>query len=362
MVNMAAAAPPALSVRGVTKRFGEHVVLDAVDLDVGAGSVVALLGPSGCGKTTLLRTIAGLELPGAGVVEMGGRVLTGPGTVVPPERRRVGMVFQDWALFPHMSVSRNVGYGLTREERAAGRVDEALALVDLEGLGDRLPTTLSGGQQQRVALARALAPRPAALLLDEPFSNLDTVLRVQVRAEVHELLRSVGITTVFVTHDQEEAFLLGDEVAVMLGGRIVQKATPAELYAAPATRAVAEFVGDANLLAADAAGTVARTAIGPVPLATPVDGTTHVLVRPECVRLREADGRSDGVVELVEYYGHDAVYAVRLDGGARLRARAVRPEFSRGDRVQLAYTGPPTIAYDDRGALVARPQHLPVGG
>jgi iron(III) transport system ATP-binding protein len=191
---------------GIDKRFGEVDVLHDVDLAVEPGEIVALLGPSGCGKTTLLRIIAGLERPDAGTVTIGDRVVTGTrsGAWVPPERRRVGMVFQDWALFPHMTVERNVGYGIPkRDADRARRVDEALALVGLTGLGDRLPGTLSGGQQQRVALARALAPRPSVLLLDEPFSNLDTALRVQVRAEVHALLADLGVTSVFVTHDQD---------------------------------------------------------------------------------------------------------------------------------------------------------------
>src|SRR5688572_22879858 len=165
-----------ITVRSVRKSFGGEEVLRGADLDVPAGSMVALLGPSGCGKTTLLRTIAGLERPDAGTIALGGRTLVDGSTFVPPERRRIGMVFQDWALFPHLSVGRNVGFGLDRAERRGGRIDEALALVELIGMGDRMPSTLSGGQQQRVALARALANRPAALLLDEPFSNLDATL------------------------------------------------------------------------------------------------------------------------------------------------------------------------------------------
>jgi iron(III) transport system ATP-binding protein len=223
-----AAAEP-VSVRSVSKSFDAAPVLRDVDLRVDAGQIVALLGPSGCGKTTLLRAIAGLERPDQGEVWLGERLLSGRGTFVAPERRRIGMVFQDWALFPHLSVGRNVGFGLTRAERRSGRIEAALQLVELTGLADRMPATLSGGQQQRVALARALANRPAALLLDEPFSNLDATLRVSIRAEVQRLLRELSLTAVFVTHDQEEAFLLGDQVAVMLGGTVVQQApaTPA---------------------------------------------------------------------------------------------------------------------------------------
>jgi len=315
---------------GIDKRFGDVEVLSDVALEVAPGTIVALLGPSGCGKTTLLRILAGLERPDAGTVVIGGRTMTGPDVWVPPERRRVGMVFQDWALFPHMTVERNVGYGIPkRDPERRRRVDDALALVGLTGLGDRLPGTLSGGQQQRVALARALAPRPSVLLLDEPFSNLDTALRVQVRAEVHALLADLGVTSVFVTHDQDEAFVLGDHVAVMSGGRIVQAATPAELYANPVSPWVATFVGDANLVPGSATGTHADTALGRVPLAVPATGEVQVLVRPEMVRLDDGD---TAVVELTEYYGHDSLYVVRTDGGSTLRVRtAASPVAHRGD-------------------------------
>ncbi len=352
----------AITVTGAAKSFGALAVLRDVDLRVAPGSIVALLGPSGCGKTTLLRSIAGLERLAGGEVRIGDRTVSGPGVHVPPERRRVGMVFQDWALFPHLTVAQNVGYGLPRPDRRGPRVAEALALVGLDGLGDRSPGTLSGGQQQRVALARALAPAPGVLLLDEPFSNLDTSLRVQVRTEVHQLLASLGVTTVFVTHDQEEAFVLGDEVAVMHGGRIVQQATPAELYARPATSWVATFVGDANLVTGTAAGASATTPVGPVALEHPVEGHVDVVLRPEELRLVPlADGAgAPATVELCEFYGHDTVYLVRPDGGEPLRARAgSAPRYSRGDRVGIAYGGPPAIAYAAAPGPVASPAVAP---
>jgi iron(III) transport system ATP-binding protein len=338
------AASVGVEVRGVSKTFTAGTpVLRSVSLSVAPGAVVALLGPSGCGKTTLLRTIAGLERPDEGEVVVGDQVLTSDHGVVPPERRRVGMVFQDWALFPHLSVAANVGYGLPRAERRSGRVEESLALVGLEGLGDRRPGTLSGGQQQRVALARALAPRPSVLLLDEPFSNLDTALRVEVRTEVHRLLGDLGVTTVFVTHDQEEAFVLGDEVAVMRAGVIVQHAPPAELYARPASAWVAGFVGEANLVAGVAAGATASTPVGPVPLDVPWDGEVTVLVRPECVRLEPGTGATVG---LVEFYGHDVVYEAVLDDGLRLRVRTgPGTGFARGDAVSVRFAGPPAPAW-----------------
>jgi iron(III) transport system ATP-binding protein len=335
---------------GIDKRFGDVPVLHGVSVAVEPGAVLALLGPSGCGKTTLLRILAGLERPDAGTVTIGDRDVT----TVPPERRRVGMVFQDWALFPHMTVARNVGYGIGRHEAdRADRVEAALGMVGLTGLGDRLPGTLSGGQQQRVALARALAPRPAVLLLDEPFSNLDTALRVQVRSEVHALLADLDITSVFVTHDQDEAFVLGDHVAVMAEGRIVQHAEPAELYARPATPWVAGFVGDANLVDGTAAGDKADTALGAVPLAMPAGAggpvAVQVLVRPESVSIEPAPG-AGAVVQQVEYHGRDTLYAVRLPSGASVRARRQgTPVASRGERVAVTYAGPPTVAYPNVG-------------
>jgi iron(III) transport system ATP-binding protein len=272
-------------------------------------------------------------------VVVGDRVLTSGTSVVPPERRRIGMVFQDWALFPHLSVAANVGYGLDRAERRSGRVEESLALVGLEGLGDRRPGTLSGGQQQRVALARALAPRPSVLLLDEPFSNLDTALRVEVRTEVHRLLGALGVTTIFVTHDQEEAFVLGDEVAVMRAGVVEQQSAPASLYARPASAWVAGFVGEANLVAGTATGGHAATVIGAVPLHEGGHGECTVLLRPESVALEPGRG---GTVRLVEFYGHDTVYEVALDGGPVLRVRTgPGTGFRRGDEVALRYVGVP---------------------
>ena len=332
-----------IEVTSLHKRFGDQAVLRGVDLHVAPHRVVALLGPSGCGKTTLLRTLAGLEQPDRGSIEVSGEVVVGPSVWVAPERRRIGMVFQDWALFPHLDVAGNVGYGLPRKERTAERIEAALEIVDLGGLAKRQPGTLSGGQQQRVALARAIAPEPAVLLLDEPFSNLDSSLRVQVRSEIHQLLVELGVTTVFVTHDQEEAFVLGDEVAVMSEGQIVQQATPADLYAHPATPWVAGFVGDANLLAGSAEGREARTAIGVVPLLATDHGPVTVLLRPEDLRLTSG---GDSVVELIEYYGHDTVYLVQPAEGPRMRVRAgAAPQHRRGDLVTITYAGPLAVVY-----------------
>jgi iron(III) transport system ATP-binding protein len=332
-----------VAVAGLVVRYASHYVLEGVDLHVPVGSILALLGPSGCGKTTLLRSIAGLVEPCGGTIALGHRTVVGPGTFVTPERRRVGMVFQDWALFPHLSVRRNVGFGLSREARRAGDVERALDLVGLVDCADRLPDTLSGGQQQRVALARALATRPSVLLLDEPFSNLDAALRTELRREVTDLLRTVGTTTIFVTHDQEEAFLLGDEVALMLDGRVRQQGVPADLYEVPLTRDVAGFVGDANLLRGTAQGATVSTTIGELPLRVPYDGDVSVLVRPETLHVAAGD---DLRVERVEYYGHDAVYVLRDRTEQRVRVRILeRPTFGCGDFVAVRYTGGPTMAY-----------------
>ena len=342
-----AVAGEAVVVSALEKAFGDAPVLRGAALDVPAGRLVALLGPSGCGKTTLLRTIAGLERPDAGEVRVGARVLSGPDTFTPPERRRIGMVFQDAALFPHLSVGRNVAYGLPRRDpRRADRVDAALALVGLAGLAGRAPATLSGGQARRVAVARALAPAPSVIVLDEPFSGLDAPLRAEVRLEVRRVLAETGATGIFVTHDQEEAFVVGDEVAVMQEGRVLQQADAATLYELPASRAVAEFVGDANLVDGVGEGDVARTPLGAVPLHAPCEGPVQVMIRPE--RLLAAPGGA-ATVEAVEYFGHDAVYRVRLADGETVRSRVIgAPALAAGDAVTLAFTGAPTVAFPAR--------------
>ncbi len=330
-------------VSGVDKSFADTSVLRGIDLAVEPGESLALLGPSGCGKTTLLRLIAGLERPDSGSVIIGGHEMAGAGTWVPPEKRNVGMVFQDWALFPHLTVGRNVGYGLPRADRDGPRVLEALDMVGLVELVDRMPETLSGGQQQRVALARAIAPRPTVLLLDEPFSNLDSALRAGVRSEVHRLLVDLGITSIFVTHDQEEAFVLGDEVAVMQDGRIEQIGTPQEIYRAPSSSWIASFVGDVNLLAGIGTGDTADTIAGPIPLAEPSSGAVQVLVRPEDFAL-VPDGL--GTVTLTEYYGHDMMVTVALDEHTEVQVRSsARSSWVRGDRVSLSYIGDAANAF-----------------
>jgi iron(III) transport system ATP-binding protein len=311
-----------LRCAGLAKRFGDVVAVDGFEVEVDDGELLCLLGPSGCGKTTALRLIAGLERPDAGTVEVAGRPVAGPQTWVPPERRRVGMVFQDWALFPHLDVRGNVAFGLDGE--AVTRVSELLELVRLDGLDHRMPHELSGGQQQRVALARALAPSPDVLLLDEPFSNLDAQLRAELRSEVRRVLRSTGTTAVFVTHDQEEALSIADRVAVMMAGRVRRSGTPYEVYADPTDVGVARLLGQANLLPARVARGVATTALGELRVPDAPDGAAEVLVRPESLRAAH-DPVGNARIVRVEFYGHDQLVRCVLGDGTELDVRLMGP-------------------------------------
>jgi iron(III) transport system ATP-binding protein len=319
-----------LSISGVTKAFGGPPVLSGVSLEVPEGSFTAILGPSGSGKTTLLRIIAGFERPDAGQVRLGDEVVDDSVQhFVPTEKRRIGYVPQEGALFPHLSVGRNVAFGLARSERRSRRVDELLELVGLARLARRYPHQLSGGQQQRVALARALASQPEIVLLDEPFSSLDAALRASVRADVHDVLRLSGATSILVTHDQDEALSMADQVAILRAGVIAQINTPAALYRAPRDADLAQFLGEANLLDGTLLVDTVTTALGELELARPVgggsangNGSLHlhpndrvsVMVRPEQLQLSQVDQAGiPSVVRSYEYFGHDAVVRVQPD-------------------------------------------------
>ena len=339
------AAPVVISCCDLRRSFGPVRAVDGASLELRAGEIGALLGPSGCGKTTLLRLLAGFERPDAGSVTIAGRPVAGAGRFVPPERRRIGMVFQDYALFPHLTVAGNAGYALGRRPHRT-RVEEVLELVGLSGLGDRRPHELSGGQQQRVALARALAPTPAVVLLDEPFSNLDAALRERVRSEVRDILRAAGVTALLVTHDQEEALSLADTVAVMRDGRIEQVGTPEQVYGRPATRWVAEFLGDVDVLPGVATAGSAQCALGRVGVAQEIEGEVDVLVRPESVTVgtHRDDGEHDGIVVDRVFYGHDQLVTVELADGLRVRSRSMGfPAWHPGDRLRVRLSGPVTV-------------------
>jgi iron(III) transport system ATP-binding protein len=306
----------AILLDGVSKAFGATRAVREVSLEIEHGELMAVLGPSGCGKTTLLRLIAGFEAPDGGSVTVGEETVAGPGTLVPPEKRRVGMVFQDFALFPHLTVEANIAFGLSRrprEEREA-LTRRTLELVGLQHKTGRYPHELSGGERQRVALARALAPEPEVVLLDEPFSSLDATLRADLRREVELILRDAEATALLVTHDQEEALSLADRLAVMREGRIVQVGAPEEVYGRPTSRWAAQFVGEVNVLAGVAREGGVETELGRFDLRAPATGTVHVAVRPEQLELT---ARHDGNAEVVsrEFRGHDVLYRLRHEGG-----------------------------------------------
>jgi len=323
-----------IRLEGVTKCFGDVLAVDGASLCVERGEVVAILGPSGCGKTTLLRLIAGFERPDAGIVEVDGRTVAGPGAWTSPERRKIGMVFQDYALFPHLTVAANVGFGLPRRVRPS-RVPELLDIVGLDGLGGRYPHELSGGQQQRVALARALAPSPEVVLLDEPWSNVDPFLRESLRSEVTEIIRPLGITVVLVTHDREEAFSLADRIALMRDGTIVQEGTSEELYFEPASRWAAEFLGAGNVLVGQVVDGRVVTPIGRFSAnGSPSAEAAKVLVRPELLEL-EPDPAGSGEVVGREFRGHDVFYRVLLDGVELVSQRPSTEVVPLGARVSI---------------------------
>ena len=314
----------AVDLDAVTKTYVGVTALDRVALAIRSGEFFTLLGPSGCGKTTLLRTIAGFNRQDSGSIKVAGKAIDD----VPAHRRDIGLVFQDYAIFPHLTVAQNVAFGLEARGRPkaeiAERVAKALQVVQLGGMAGRLPHQMSGGQQQRVGLARAMVINPQILLMDEPLSNLDAKLRIELRDDIRDLQRSLGITTIYVTHDQEEALVVSDRICVMQGGRVHQVGTPYEIYVHPATLFVASFVGSMNLL-------------GDLPLG-PGGSKVTTAVRPEDVMLAEPDSSADGAllldgtVEKVSFAGREALYRVRAGDGLALTAHIHRPHRDQLER------------------------------
>jgi iron(III) transport system ATP-binding protein len=334
----------AISCSGLSKSYGQVSAVDGLELDAARGSITALVGPSGCGKTTTLRLLAGFERPDSGTIEGSGRVLAGRGTFIPPEERSIGVVFQEYALFPHHDVAGNIAYALGRRPDKA-RVAEVLRLVGLEGISDRAVHELSGGQQQRVALARALAPSPQVVLLDEPFSNLDASLRDRLRQEVVEILRDTGVTAIFVTHDQEEALSVADTVAVMNKGKIEQVGSPEEVYSRPGNRWVAQFIGEIEVLEGQVRDGRAECELGSVPAGEAV-GEVDVLVRPESLALAVQASNRAVPAEVVSrrFFGHDQLLELRLPSGRLVRSRQLGfPTWHAGDRVHVTLNGPADV-------------------
>ena len=332
--------PCAIEADDLSRSFGALKAVDGASLRVGHGELVALLGPSGSGKTTLLRMIAGFEHPDAGRVRIGGRLVAGDGHWVEPEQRRIGMVFQQGALFPHLDVAANVGFGAARRER----VGEALELVGLGHRAKAYPHELSGGERQRVALARALAPEPEVILLDEPFAALDAGLREALREEVAGILRAAGASALLVTHDQAEALSLADEVAVLRDGCVVQTGSPEEVYDRPSSRWVAEFLGEADVLPGTAEGGTVSCELGRFSAGRELSGPVQVVIRPESVAIGHGGAARDAPEAVVlerSFYGHDQLVHLELGSGLRLRSRRLGfPAWHPGDRVRVWLDGP----------------------
>ena len=370
--------PSVLQLSGVTRTFDTEAAVDSLSLVVREGEILTLLGPSGCGKTTTLRLLAGLTRPDAGTISVAGETVAGEGRFVPPEERDIGLVFQEFALFPHLTVAENVAFGIddrSKSERTA-RVDELLDLVSLSGYGDKNPDDLSGGQRQRVALARSLAPEPDVILLDEPFSNLDVALRKQMREEVRDILKTTGVTAVSVTHDQEEALSISDRVAVIHDGHVEQVGRPEAVFEHPESRFVADFLGQAGFLSGELQDGTIETGVDTLHagmlegLSKAYDGAAvDVLVRPDDLAATPAedseserswtDGGSggddswtdgdepgDGRIVTREYTGPSFVYGIELDSGELVHCQHNHAaEFDIGQRVAIDLTADHTLAW-----------------
>ena len=322
-----------IRARSVTKSYGSEIVLSDFNLDVWNGSIVGVLGISGSGKTTALRLLAGFDKPDSGIIEMRNRVISSEDTFLPPEERNVGMVFQDYALFPHLNVEKNISFGLSRDEIKSGRLEEVLSMCNLETYRNKFPQELSGGQQQRVSLARALAPKPEVILLDEPFTSLDAHMARDLREEVVSLLRQTETTAIIVTHDQEEALSVCDVVSVLENGSVIQSATPQEIYLNPVSQTVANSVGDPNILKGFSVDGRVETSLGT--FVTAYNGALDVSIRPECIELL-LDSEGSYVVKECTFYGHDQVISFQNSKGEVFRARSLpNTIYEAGDKVNI---------------------------
>ena len=322
-----------IRTRSVSKSYDEEQVLSDFNLDVWKGSITGILGSSGSGKTTALRLIAGFDRPDAGIIEMKNEVIVSDEVWLPPEKRNIGMVFQDYALFPHLTVEKNIAFGLGKNDLEKGRLKEVIDMCNLSGLINKFPQELSGGQQQRVALARALAPNPEVVLLDEPFTSLDAQMARVLRDEVVELLKNTETTAIIVTHDQEEALSVCDVVSVLEKGKIIQSSTPQEIYLNPVSKTVANSVGDPNILKGFSIDGRVETSLGT--FVSAYEGALDVSIRPECIELN-LDSEGSYIVKECTFYGHDQVISFQNRKGEVFRARSLpNTIYEAGDKVNI---------------------------
>ena len=322
-----------IRTRSVSKFYDEEQVLSDFNLDVWKGSITGILGSSGSGKTTALRLIAGFDRPDVGIIEMKNEIIVSDEIWLPPERRNIGMVFQDYALFPHLTVEKNIAFGLGKNDLEKGRLKEVIDMCNLSGLINKFPQELSGGQQQRVALARALAPNPEVMLLDEPFTSLDAQMARVLRDEVVELLKNTETTAIIVTHDQEEALSVCDVVSVLEKGKIIQSSTPQEIYLNPVNKTVANSVGDPNILKGFSIDGRVETSLGT--FVSAYEGALDVSIRPECIELN-LDSEGSYIVKECTFYGHDQVISFQNSKGEVFRARSLpNTIYEAGDKVNI---------------------------
>ncbi len=322
-----------IRARSLEKSYGDENVLTDFNLDVWKGSIFGILGVSGSGKTTALRLLAGFENPDSGIIEMYDKIVYDEETNIPPEERNIGMVFQDYALFPHLNVEKNIGFGLTSKDINKGRLEEVLEMCNLKKYRNKFPQDISGGQQQRVALARALAPKPDVVLLDEPFTSLDAHMARDLRDEVVSLLRETETTAIIVTHDQEEALSVCDIVSVLEEGKVMQSATPQEIYLNPVSQNVANSVGDPNILKGFSKNGRVETALGT--FVSAYEGALDVSIRPECIEL-SLDSKGAYVVKECIFYGHDQVVSFENSAGQIFRSRSLPSTiFESGDKISI---------------------------